>query len=150
MNFGKILLIKKKHCPISWFIRWYLGSVYNHVGIFINEDTILEIAALGHRTRKYKAYQNTLLYETKILKIKGISLRKLIDMVVYFSEFKREEYGYVSFIKCLLDILTNKELTRFTCSGFIAYVLELHGIKLVDKYYDKVTPKDFEISNQLE
>ncbi len=61
-------------------------------------------------------------------------------------ECYQRRYKYHYCILGLPFLLFNREFYqegRYTCSSFVARILEIHGIQLFDKHFSLVTPKDF-------
>ncbi len=62
------------------------------------------------------------------------------------EECYRSRYRYHYCVLGLPFILMNKEFYQerhYTCSSFVARILERHGMKLFSKHFSLVTPRDF-------
>ena len=75
-----------------------------------------------------------------------VTAEQKADISAVLRECYENRYHYHYCIAGLPFILMNKEFYQerhYTCSSFIARVLEEHNIKLFDKHFSLVTPKDF-------
>ena len=138
-----ILLVHYKHDLVSWLIRKFSHSYWNHVCWIWNENKIINIK-WGKIAIIPNKYNNTKLYVTKKLYIKNLTHKKNNTIQLYLLN----NYPKASYLKRLLTffyIIKNYNIPFIapTCSGYIAEALAYIGI-----YFNKnkkpkfITPED--------
>lgn len=156
MKEGDILLIKSKRCPISWLIRKFIKSNFNHVAWALDNKTLLEVKSVkGIVSTPVKYYKNKFLYRTKLLRIKNISKYRLQKALHYavIESATNEDKGYFKFLLNLLLLARKQEnLSKPTCSGFIAEALNYVGWHFTEdkhKHPFEITPEDINQSRRV-
>ena len=146
-----ILLIHTRFDPISWLIRSYTHSFYNHCAWILNSHLIVESTRGGIKINHINKYRNPLLYGTKEIYIKKLYTpeRKLINNLL------TNQVGSVSYIKrfiAFIYIAINKKQKHPipTCSNFIAKECIKLGINFNPlKDTEFITPGDIEESTEV-
>ncbi len=141
-----ILLIHTKYCPISWIIRMYTHSKWNHCAFILNEKEIFDCKSIGMKIRPLNVYLNNR-YKVKLLRLEGMTNEDK-EKVLYYMFLLKDllKTNYLKFLKTLFLIFTKKiePHTALTCSGLISMCLELgigYCVKL-SKRAIEVTPED--------
>jgi hypothetical protein len=152
MNQFDILLIHTKYCPISWLIRKYTHSEWNHCVFILNSKEIMDCKSTGLKIRPLKSYLSKF-YKVKLLRLDGLTekdklkISAYMALIISISQTKHlTKSNYFKFLKTLFLILINHEGTfpTFTCSSFISTCLELGAGFYIDiaKYTPNITPED--------
>ena len=150
MRKGDILLIKYYFDPMGWIIRLFTHCQWNHVAWFTNDKELIELKAVGKRKVLLSRYLNKYLYKCKVVRIKNIDNYRLNEAV---KRAKKSQFNYpyasaiINFI--LIKLKITKELSRLSCSGFIAYYLSQVGFYFNGENSWFVTPKDIEESRKV-
>ena len=142
MKAGDILLVKTKYEPISWIIRKVTKSNYNHVCIAFNNKLLINIRAKGMEITPLKKYKNNLIYEYKLLRMKGITKEEINKLLanLMLKNFKR---SYLTWLIKGIEFVIMKKTFKNTCSGLIAQAFQSVGYYFrLDKEPYEITPED--------
>lgn len=143
MHKGDLILVHGRYDAVSWLIRLFTKSYWNHVGIFVDQKHILEVRGRRIALSPLNRYAYNKKFDCKIVTIRGlkpVQIKKAIDYMIEITE-----KGYFKWVwSCVLAFFNSShELPRRTCSGLIA-----EAFASVDFYFRKdkhpsmVTPAD--------
>ena len=151
MKKGDILLIKFRwDFPVGWIIRRFTHCKYNHVAWAINSHELIEVKAKGKGVTTLSHYLNKWLFKCKLVRIKDILPCELNEAIRRAKE-AQFNYSYSSAIInfILIKLKITKELSRLSCSGFLAFYLAQVGFFFNGIKTWFITPKDIEISKKI-
>lgn len=137
-------------------IRKYLKQKYIHVVISMDarleeaysvgrRNPFIPILAGFEREDKNKIYKAFPEAEYLICKINVDEKQKKQILLKLRSDY-RHRYQYHYAVVGLIPIVCGKifyQKNHFTCSSYIAKLLEDNGISVADKHFSLITPKDF-------
>ena len=145
-----ILLIHTRFDIVSWLIRLYTKSFYNHCAWILNSHLIIESSRGGIKINHINKYSNQFLYGTKVVYLKKLYApeRRLINnlltnQVRSISYIKR----FIVFILVAMNKHSKSKIP--TCSNFIANACSKVGIKFCNKDIEFITPGDIENSEEV-
>jgi len=142
---------------ISKLLKLFSGAEYNHISLCL-EDNLDTFYSFGRRkiwfpliggfvTERmnhgiYQIFKRTkcLIYKLPVAEYKYLKLEQ--NLQEFINNSKYYKYNFAG----LIGILINKPLKmgkRYTCSHFVAYILEKSDILTFDKNVMLVTPMDF-------
>lgn len=150
---GDILLVRGNTPIISRSIRWFTGSAYTHVAMFIQNGWVFEIdfnKKLGIHPMSHEDYDA---YRYK----KGLSLEQKTDLLMTALERAEASKGYdwLRILGFSLEKLFNTKKTydwmnREVCSEIVDNLYDSIGIDLVpDRANGYVTPGHLALSAEL-
>lgn len=140
----------------AWIIRRVTKRDYIHVVLSLDEN-LKEAYSVGRRNpfipffagfEKENAPLINRAFPTARYRIYSLdcSPEQKRCVAVSLRECYRKRFRYHYCIVGLPFILMNKpfyQRAHYTCSSFLAHLLEHHGMKLFDKHFSLVTPADF-------
>ena len=145
MKLFDILLIKTKYCPISWLIRKYTHSEWNHCAFILDNKTIIDCKSIGIKIRPLKVYLNKF-YKLKLIRLNGLTKknkRKMKYHLIFIKPLLKVNYFRFLITLWLIFINYKGKLPTYTCSGFIAICLKKIGYYIrLDKKISRITPED--------
>ncbi len=150
MTKGNIILIHSRFDPIGALIQLFTRSYWHHVGIFIDNERILEVKGKSIVITHSRKYIYNKLYECKIVLAKNLKPTQIKKAIAYMLTIA--ETGYFKWVRaCIMAAFdSKKELPRRTCSGLIA-----EGFAEIGFYFRKdkqpccITPADISESNKV-
>ena len=157
-----IVLTQTKTYPAR-AIRLYTNEPYAHASIAFDED-LDEMYSFARRG-KYNPFNagfireyidqgvfgrfrstKCSIYRLYITKDQYTNLRKTVD--IFNKNKKAYSYNYLGLIGAAFNIpIRSKQ--RYFCSQFVAYVLERSGIRIFNKNYALVKPRDIRVNPYL-
>ncbi len=152
---GDLILVKYKLDPVSYLVRKFIKSNWNHIVWVIDKETILEVTSGGIRLSPMSKYNNKYLFETKVIRLKKFSKKKL-DLImdthkkwINYTWYNLPRYK-LPLLFTFLAIGFKMKVNRFVCSSYIAYILQWAGVKFTNKNIMYITPEDIANSNKVE
>lgn len=148
LKLGDILLIGYRADPLSYLVRKFTNSIYNHAAFIYDQNRIIECKRNGvtfASINKYKRIAKTI----KILRFKEFD--PSLAMGIFLTRTGKQSYWkfLISFI--LIGIGYRGKLPRDTCSGLIAECLATTGFFFrKDKLPSRITPEDINQCKMLE
>ena len=150
---GNLILVKHDDF-ISKFIRWYTKSEFNHVGLFIDDNNIIEAGSrCGVRKIKFNYYKNKKSnkeLDFSIYKVKNLNEEQKERMKNFALKEVGISYDFLQFICVGIFYIFGKlrklepiDLHGWICSELIAENFYEVGIKFQeDVDPDNITPTD--------
>ncbi|MHA1437856.1 MAG: YiiX/YebB-like N1pC/P60 family cysteine hydrolase [Promethearchaeota archaeon] len=161
MKKGYLILIKH-HNLISSFIRRITNSEYNHVGIFVDEENIIEVKFGGvvkTQFKEFKKAKENKKLEYAIFKIKNITDDQIEIMTTFAKSELGARYDFAQFISIGLILLTGctkrieplDNRNKWICSELISDGAYFAGIKFYENIDpDNISPGDIAKSQIVE
>jgi len=150
---GDLLLISYKYDPIAWLIQLITKSQWNHVTLIIDKKYILEMNRKGLLISSIDKYNNNNFFRTKIIRILDFNkyfMNMFLIIKSNFHRFNNSDFK-LPILFVLLCILLKIKINRYSCSGYLAEVLNGCGFKFIenkDHYF--ITPADIDNSKYTE
>jgi len=151
MRRGDIILVDYRWDPISWYIKKFTNSQWNHTAFIIDNKSVIEARGKGIMISPIKRYQNKLFFKMKVVrpKLNYKKLTKAVDCAVMQAGNKS---SYLKFLYSLFSLKHNYFTTprHKTCSGMIAETLYVVGFRFRnDKHPLQITPEDISSSRRI-
>lgn len=144
---GDVLLIKKKWCLLSWIIRKFTNSNWNHCALYTSDKKILDPRANVCKIIKDERYKNKFLYETKVI--------RLVENIPYAYQMEisklarglqnKLKFRYFDFLQTLFALYKKKApkyIKVIPCSGIVSNIMRIYGGVDLPKRYYMMTPED--------
>jgi len=149
MKKGDLILVHGKYDIVSSIIRLFTHSYWNHVGIFVDKNHILEVRGRQIVISPLTRYAYNKRYDCKIVRIRGLQSDKIKKAIDYMIDIT--EKGYFKWVwACILAFFNSTAyLPRRTCSGLIAEAfasIDFYFRK--DKHPNMITPADISKSGK--
>ncbi|MHA1304500.1 MAG: YiiX/YebB-like N1pC/P60 family cysteine hydrolase [Candidatus Heimdallarchaeaceae archaeon] len=158
---GKLLFVKNNSLIGSW-IRRVTNSEYNHVGIFVSKDNIIESRFVGVEETpfsRFKLLKEQKKLDYKIYRIKP-EFQKYVDKIIFFVRMQLgKKYDFIQMLALYIFLLFRIKRTiepieygeRWLCSELIAEAFEYSGLKIYKEIdSDQITPGDLLRSDFIE
>ncbi|MHC1719352.1 MAG: hypothetical protein AB9844_01420 [Clostridiaceae bacterium] len=148
---------------LSNMVKLYTKEPYSHVSISFDEN-LREVYSFGRKSPRnpliagfimedieygtYSIFSETIyaLYSFTVNEAQYIRMRQTI---LEFDRIKhKSSYNLLGLCGVLLGYPVNRANSYF-CSQFVAFLFEKSGIKLLDKPFGLVTPKDFRMCSEF-
>lgn len=143
MKRGDLILLYYKYDPIGFLIRRKTHSNWNHIGVALNETTMIDLRATKLRITHINDFLNSPIYKIKVLRIHNLpdeAREHLIDML--YAQPKKRIYWKMLWKFFLLFFNIPSDIV-ISCSEVIVKGLLEKGIDLVPgKDVRLVTPED--------
>src|SRR4030042_2656840 len=159
---GDILLICNYN-PISKYIRWLTKGRYNHVGIFVDSENVVESKYRGVELTPFQVFKDDQdvrkISEHKVVRVKNITTKQIEEVVNWTRERIGDCYDYWQLITLwfFLILKTARKIEpidvrfRWLCSELVAeafYQADINFNVNIDP--DNITPADIEDSDLIE
>lgn len=147
---------------ISKFLRFFTRKKYTHISISLGDDlhTFYSFArrklnnpfigglVVEHPNEGvYGKYKDAIcaIYKIKVTEEQYEKIKNLL--VNMLADYDRYTYSYIS-VPLLFFRIPLRRRYKFTCSQFVAYLLEKNGVNIGTRY-ELCRPEDFHLRNKV-
>lgn len=143
MKPGDLILLYYKFDPIGFLIRLKTHSRWNHIGVALDNDTLVDLRATKLRISDINSFLDSPIYKIKLLRINNITEEAIVHLIAtLYAQPKKRIYWKMlwKFFLLFFNIPSNIVIS---CSEVIVKALKEKNIDLVPgKDVRLVTPED--------